>query len=426
MPGGRFRGFRGKISFVHGNVLVVAVTIGFWSFGMRMTQSYASLYILALGATPFILGVISAASTFVLAFMRVPGGYIADRWGRKKVIYSLTFFVALTYFIYAFAVDWKWILIAAILSSLSLLYQPALQAIIADSLPPESRGVGYSVIRLVPTIVGIPGSIIALILVGKMGLVPGMRIAYSVAATMGILAALFRWLFLKETLTKHEDFEANSFGEVSREIFSKLFEAMRKVRKEFLVALFVYGVFSFASAVILSGRGAGEVAGAGLWMVYAADVLKLSEVDWGWVVTFGRIITAILIVPLGMLVDKLGRKNSFLIFLLMASISTYLFIYPANIYMVFVAYSIYMTARFGLMTAYQSIRADLIPQEIRGRVIGGSELIISFISVPASILGGYLYTYLSPQIPFTIFMLITLICAAITLILLKEPKVREQ
>ncbi|MEX2701482.1 MAG: MFS transporter, partial [Candidatus Baldrarchaeota archaeon] len=131
MPSEKSHGFREKISFIHGNVLVVAVTIGFWSFGMRMTQSYASLYILALGATPFILGIISATSTFVLAFMRIPGGYIADRWGRKKVIYILTFFVALTYFIYAFAVDWKWILVAAILSSLSLLYQPALQAIIA-------------------------------------------------------------------------------------------------------------------------------------------------------------------------------------------------------------------------------------------------------------------------------------------------------
>ena len=94
--------------------------------------------------------------------------------------------------------------------------------------------------------------------------------------------------------------------------------------------------------------------------------------------------------------------------------------------MIFIAYSIYMTARFGIMTAYQSLRADLIPQEMRGRVIGGSELIISFVSVPASILGGYLYTYLSPQIPFTIFMLTTLICALITLVALKEPKTREK
>jgi len=65
--------FHGKFSFIRGNVLVVAITVGFWSFGMRMTQSYASLYILALGASPFILGIISAVSTFVLAFIRIPG-----------------------------------------------------------------------------------------------------------------------------------------------------------------------------------------------------------------------------------------------------------------------------------------------------------------------------------------------------------------
>jgi len=393
---------------------------------MRMTQSYASLYILALGASPFILGIISAISTFVLAFVRIPGGYIADRWGRKRVIYSLTFFVALTYFIYAFAVDWTWILVAAILSSLSLMYQPALQAIVADSLPPERRGIGYSIIRLLPVIVGIPGSIIALILVKNMGLVPGMRIAYVIAAIMGIMAALFRWGFLKETLTKHEGFEANNIGEISREVFSKLFEAMKKVRKDFLKLLFIYGMFSFAASFILSGRGAGEVAGAGLWMVFATDVLKLSEVDWGWIVTFARIVTAFCIVPIGLLVDKIGRKKSLLIFLLLASISAYLFIYPPSLYMIFLAYSIYVVAQFGLMTAYQSMRADLVPLEMRGRVISGSALIISLVSVPASILGGYFYNYVDPRIPFAIFIIITLICVIITAISLREPETREK
>ena len=423
---GKSHGFLGRFSFIRGNVLVVAVTVGFWSFGMRMTQSYASLYILALGASPFILGIISAVSTFVLAFIRIPGGYIADRWGRKRVIYSLTFFVALTYFIYAFAIDWTWILVAAILSSLSLLYQPALQAIVADSLPPESRGIGYSIIRLLPVIVGIPGSIIALILVKNMGLVPGMRIAYVIAAIMGITAALFRWLFLKETLTRRDEFEASNVGEISREVFSKLFEAMKKVRKDFLKLLFIYGMFSFATSFILSGRGAGEVAGAGLWMVFATDVLKLSEVDWGWIVTFARIVTAFCIIPIGFLVDKIGRKKSLLIFLFLASISAYLFIYPPSLYMIFLAYSIYVVAQFGLMTAYQSMRADLVPLEMRGRVISGSALIISLVSVPASILGGYFYNYVDPRIPFTIFIIITLICAIITAISLREPETREK
>jgi len=258
------------------------------------------------------------------------------------------------------------------------------------------------------------------------GLASGMRIAYIVAGSMGIMAALFRWLFLKETLVKHEIFKADDFSEISREIFSKLFEAMRKIRKEFLKLLFVYCMFNFATSFILAGRGGGGVTGAGLWMVFAKDVLKISEVNWGWVVTFARIISAFCIIPLGFLVDKIGRKKSLSIFLSLASISAILFIYPANSYMIFIAYSIYVIAQFGVMTAYQSMRADLVPLEMRGRVISGSEFLASLVSVPASILGGYLYNYVSPRVPFIVFIFTTIGCILFAVLSLKEPTVRER
>ena len=426
MPKRKYDGLLGKFSFIHGNILVVTITVGFWSFGMRMTQSYSSLYILALGASPFILGVINAVSVFILAFMRIPGGYIADRWGRKKVIYSLTFLAALTYFIYAFAIDWTWILIGSILASLSFMYQPALQAIVADSLPSEKRGIGYSIVRFLPIIIGIPASVIALLLVKDLGLVSGMRIAYMVAGTMGIMAALFRRFFLKETLTRHEAFKAEDFSAISREIFSKLFEAMRKVRKEFLRLLIVYCMFNFAASFILASRGGGGITGAGLWMVFARDVLNVNEVNWGWIVAFARVISAFSIIPLGIIVDKFGRKKSLSLFLLLTFISAILFIYPLNPYMIFIAYAIYVTAQFGFMNAYQSMRADLVPTEMRGRIISGSELVANVVSVPASILGGYLYNYIGPRAPFIVFILITLMSIIFTVLGLKEPIIKEK
>ena len=258
-----------------------------------------------------------------------------------------------------------------------------------------------------------------------LGLVSGMRIAYMVAGTMGVMAALFRWLFLKETLTKHETFKAGDVGEISKEVFFKLFEAMKKVRKDFLKLLLVYCMFNFATSFILAGRGGGSVTGAGLWMVYAKDVLNVSEVDWGWIVTFARAVSAFCIIPLGLLVDKIGRKKSLSMFLSLASTSAILFIYPLNPYTIYIAYSIYVIAQFGFMTAYQSMRADLVPLEMRGRVISGSEFIASLVSVPASILGGYLYNYVGPRAPFIVFIFTTITSILLAIFSLKEPIIRE-
>ena len=109
-----------------------------------MANTYYQVYAAELGATAAILGMISAISTIVISLSRIPGGYIADRYGRKKIVVTMTFVIALTYLIYAFAPSWEWILVGAVIANFSLIYQPALLAIRADSVPPEKRGVSFA------------------------------------------------------------------------------------------------------------------------------------------------------------------------------------------------------------------------------------------------------------------------------------------
>ena len=107
-------------------------------FVNELPGTYYPDYVVNLGGTPTILGIISAISFLALALVQFPGGYLADKYGRKWLVSSLTFGVAISYIFYAVAPSWHFILIGALFANLCLLYQPALNALFADSLPQKN------------------------------------------------------------------------------------------------------------------------------------------------------------------------------------------------------------------------------------------------------------------------------------------------
>lgn len=59
-------------------------------FAMELPATYYGLYVLGLGATETILGAIGLAQFLALASTQFPGGYLADKYGRKWLISTMT------------------------------------------------------------------------------------------------------------------------------------------------------------------------------------------------------------------------------------------------------------------------------------------------------------------------------------------------
>jgi MFS family permease len=152
---------------------------------------------------PLALGIIGLANWVVMAIVAFPGGYLADKYGRRKLITTMTFVMALSNLFFAFAPSWHFILIGTIVHSLCLIYQPALFAMVQDSLPPERRGMGSSIIQLIHGTFNTPGPAIAGLLLLAFGLEMSMRIIYVIVTILYAIAALWR-IKLKETLTNGE------------------------------------------------------------------------------------------------------------------------------------------------------------------------------------------------------------------------------
>lgn len=69
-------------------------------------NTYASLYYLCLGADEFLLSIIGFAGSIAIALVQFPGGYLADKHGRRWLVATMTFGLAFGTFFLIFGPSW--------------------------------------------------------------------------------------------------------------------------------------------------------------------------------------------------------------------------------------------------------------------------------------------------------------------------------
>jgi len=407
-----FESLRKEFSFIHGNVLVLLLSWVLMSFSMLIPDTYYSLFVLELGATPFVIGLIGFASFICLALVQFPGGYLADKYGRRKLIVTMTFGVGLANVLYAIAPTWHFILIGAVISNLCLIYQAALGAIMADSIPPEKRGMGFSTMQIV-RVFSIASPIVAGFLYLNYGLVQGMRIAYVLVTIAFLLAAIIR-MKLKETI----DVDAKRIG------FMDVVRSYPKAVKESIVVWKLIPRTMFYLFLISTIMGFFAQMCNPYYVIYATDILSIEKFQWSMLLTLQQIVTFCSFLPVGKIVDVFGRKKPLVISQILLLLSMPLFIYGDFIRLaISCALSGITNSMFGV--AYQSLEADLVPRQHRGKVIGFTHFFSYILAAIGQLLGGFLYEKVLPQLPFLLLLAASISSTILTLLLIHEPKKKE-
>ncbi|KPV65371.1 MAG: Multidrug resistance protein MdtG [Candidatus Bathyarchaeota archaeon BA1] len=348
-----------------------------------------------------------------LALVQFPGGYLADRYGRRKLIVTMTFGFAASHVLYALAPTWHFIMAGAVLYSLCLIYQPALRAMTADSLPPEKRGMGFSITQIIG-IVSIPSPLVAGFLYVSHGLVDGMRIAYFMAVAFFLLAAIVR-VRLRETLEVEVD-KINLMDAVG--VYPRAVkEGIGVWRIIPRTALYLFLIFMV-----------GEFFASMCWpyyVVYATKILRIEEFQWAFLLTLNSAIMFGSALPIGKLVDMVGRKNP-----LIASNILFMLGMPFFIFGDFPRVAVFfLMSGIGSVLmgiAYRSMEADLVPREHRGKVMGFTAFFGYVLASIGQLVGGFLYENISPQLPFILLLASTIPTAILTFLLIHEPKRREE
>lgn len=195
--------FKGDSAILRGNFLLITISWVIMFSAQPISATFASLYYLHLGANAFLLSVMGFAGSIAFALVQFPGGYLADKHGRRWLVTTMTFGLAASTLFFIFAPSWQFILIGLVVQNLCAIYGPALMAMIFDSLSPESRGGGYSLQSVITSLVLLPGPLIAQYLLFVFHFDLGMRIAYTIML-VGYFAAATLRLKLKETLTPND------------------------------------------------------------------------------------------------------------------------------------------------------------------------------------------------------------------------------
>jgi MFS family permease len=358
------------------------------------------------------VGIIGSASYATLALVQIPGGYLADKHGRRQLTVVMTFAISITYFLFAVSPNWQIFMIASILQNLFLVYQPALQALVADSTPPERRGLGYSIINFLHYI-SVPSPIIAGILAVQFGLIQGMRIAYLVVTVAFIVVAILRTRF-KETLKK--TVTENPLTDALKNFPKSITESIRALKTESHSMLFLFASFAiyhfawFMSTAYL--------------IFYATEVVGIAEFEWAALMAWFSVVNMLSALPCGKIIDKFGRKKPLTVawFLFIPGLLGFVY---GNIIVTSISFLVLGVSLILGNTAYQAMMVDFVARDKRGKIIGSTNFFYYIMSSLGSFSGGFMYEYLSHSLPFLFSAALFVPCFVLTLFKVHEPTQRQ-
>lgn len=407
--------FRGESALFRGNFLIITISWIIFFLAQPIPDTYASLYYIHLGADKFLISIMAFIGSLAVAFVQFPGGYLADKHGRRWLIVSMTFGIAFGSLFFIFAPSWEYVMIGLLIQNVCSIYGPALMAMVIDSLPPQNRGAGFSFQSVVSTLVLLPAPLIAQYLVATFDFDLGMRVAYSIASIAYFSVAVLRFK-LKETLPATADNARPSLISILRE-YPKAVKAGLSVWRKVPKSAFNL----FWAIIIINGL---VVSCQTYFVVYATDELGISEAQWAIVVAFRYLSIAIPAIIAGLSMDILGKKR-FLIFGYLLYVPGMLLFVNADFNRLLLAFFFFGLGNLLQLNSYQVLMGDLIPRGLRGTVTGCLQFFMFIAQALLQVLAGFLYAFVSPQLPFLLLALTAIPLSIFVFWQVYEPTIKE-
>lgn len=382
----RFKAWLGaEFDFLRGNYLILILSYVLSGFASGLWSPFRSNYIEALGASIVEIGLISSIGSALSAVITIPGAYIADRYGRKRIIVVFTYFVAVGYLIHAIAPNWWFILLGSVILNLSRVYLPALQAIEADSIPKEKRGMGYSLISVSASIFSAISPPLAGLIIAKYMLVPGMRLIYLGTTGLILAIAVLRTLYLEETIEVTQ-VEYVSIWSPIKDALRSFKEAISDMNHNLLAFTLLQLLYSFESPIY------------SLYIsLYILNIAGITEVQWGIINSVYLPVSILLVLPVGKLVDKVPRRQSVFLGYILSAIVGLILAYTQGFSYILIAFIFRAVGQTIVFPSVHALMADIVPIDKRGRILGLISFLQNLVGIPAAIVFALIYQGISPQ-----------------------------
>lgn len=393
------------------NVLAISLVSLLNDASSEIVYPFLPLFLTALGATPFSIGVIEGAAETTSGFLKLFAGYWSDRRGRRKGLVVFGYALAsLMRPLLAFVRTWPHVLVIRLADRVGKgLRSAPRDAMIADAAAPEERGLAFGFHRAMDHAGAVIGPLLGALI---LAFVAARNDAptpdeYAIVFLVASVPALFAVLVA-----------AFAVREQPREVRVELKTPPLRLSlggfdgnfKRFLVIIALFTLSNSSDAFLLLRAREAGVSAAAIPLLWAA--LHLSKVLSSLVG--------------GDLSDRLGRRQ-----LIVSGWVLYAAVYAGFAFVstefeawaLFLVYGLY----FGLTEgAEKAFVADLVGAERRGTAYGLYNLAFTVTVLPASLLLGALWNWQGPRTAFLTSAAIGTLAALLLALTVKPAPARAE
>lgn len=388
------------------NVLVTGFTSLFTDISSEMIYPIISLYLLALGTGPELIGFIEGIAESTASLVKVFSGAWSDRLSRRKPLAILGYaFSPVGKFLMWLASGWSFVFAGRTVDRFGKGIRTAPRdAIIAESSKAEKRGSSFGLHRTMDTMGAIIGVLIAILIMEHLGLDKGLHTAQSIRSYLPAFKIIILLSLIPAVIGVAVLFLAKETGS-GKPLAKALSFQWAKLDRRLKAFLIVTLLFTLGNSsnqfLLMRAKGIGFSV-EGVLLLYLAYNVVYALTSW----------------PAGRLSDKIGRKK-----LIVSGYLIYGLVYAgfglatsgSMMWLLFGIYGLYIAFTEGVEKA---LVADIAPKDLKATLIGLHATLVGIGLFPASLLAGVIWDVLGPQYTFYFGGLMGLVAAVGMLIVL--------
>lgn len=375
------------------NVLVLGLVSFFNDLASEMIYPIVPIFLTSvLHASIPIIGLIEGIAEATASLSKYAFGTYSDFARKRKIFVVWGYsFGAVSKLLTGLAYTWPLVLFARVIDRLGKGMRTAPRdSILLENSTPQNKGFIFGFHRAFDSLGAVFGPLLALLVLYLFK--ENMRLAFFIAFIPAAIAILLIILFVKE--------KKEAPAEAPRKFVRIRLKGLDSRLQIFLLVSFIFSLGNSSDAFLLLNA---KNLGLSTTLVVLAYVLY-------------NISQTVFATPLGSLSDKLGAKNVFLGGLFVFSV-VYLFFglahNPLWLWVLFPIYGIYIAATDGVSKAYIS---EFIQKDESGSYFGAYYTLTAVGTFFASVVGGILWSVVSPSATFFFGSALALISFLILLI----------
>jgi MFS family permease len=379
-----------------------------------MSDMMLPLYVQELGARVTQVGLFFTLGAILPLAFQILGGWLSDAMGRLQAIAIGSMAGVIEMIVAIVAPSWEWLFISVVGAAVTRAFiGPSFLAFIAEETDEENLGKAYGITDALFMVVGVVGPLLA----GYLTQGRGFRQMYAVAAAIYITAAIIRIL-----MARHAHKQQAEDGTYERPTLSGLKTNLVAMGGLLAAGGIITWIFVSDGILDISSRLSDQ-----LTPLYQADILGLSYIQIGWLLSIQSTATMVFIAPAGWLSDKMGERLGIVLggVFIIAGWSTFL---VSQAFMgCAVAWTLFGIGFALFHPAYNSLISKAVPERLRGTAFGLFSTSLGVISLPAPWIGAQMWELLEPRAPFFVPLVAIILLLPVVWFKLKlEPGAEQE